>query len=133
MISFLLLLVWFTGVACQQDDNVAELGLQFDWAKQNECSEFSPEIHVTGIPPGTRYLDVCLTDLYQPGADHGGWGQIPCPADGVIPPGGLAHFRGPCPPKYYGGGNYEFAVRAIDANGDVTGMGKQAKECCPEW
>lgn len=133
MIGPVLLLLSLVSVSCQQNGNVVELELQFDWVQQNECSEVSPEILVTGIPVGTPYLEVCLTDLYMPGADHGGWGKIPCPENGVIASGTLKHFRGPCPPKYYGSSKYEFAVRSIDANGNVTGIGKLSKECCPDW
>jgi hypothetical protein len=119
--------------SCQGDQDTLALALQFEWVKQNECSEFSPEIRVIGIPPGTRHLEVCLTDLYMPGSDHGGWGRIPCPENGIIAPGAIKHFRGPCPPKYYGHGKYEFTIRSLDKNGMVTGVGKLAKKCCPHW
>jgi hypothetical protein len=131
--GFLVLWVCMAPIACPPNEKVATLGLQFDWAQPNACSEYSPEIHVTGIPSGIRFLEVCLTDRYQPGADHGGWGRIPCPADGIIPPGGLDHYRGPCPPNDDDGGRYEFVVRAIDGDDQVAGEGRLAKQCCPQW
>ena len=121
-------------LACQRDPSLTELQIGFQWSKSNECSEMSPEIRVEGLPPAARTLRVRLIDLYQPGADHGDWGQpIPLPQGGVIPVGGLKHFRGPCPPKYYGQSNYEFTVEALDQDGVRVAEGQLAKKCCPDW
>lgn len=121
-------------VACRQDPSVGKLQIDFEWAKKNECSEVSPEIRITGLPQDAERLKVRLIDLYQPGADHGDWGEpIPVPQDRIIPRGGLRHFRGPCPPKYYGQSNYEFTVKALDNEGTLVAEGSLAKKCCPDW
>lgn len=99
MIAILALGLLLLPFSCLNGGPEAELVLGFEWAQPNECSEFSPEIRISGLPETARFLRVRLQDLYQPGADHGGWGQIPCPESHVIPPGGLPHFRGPCPPN----------------------------------
>lgn len=123
----------FLSLACQDDTPKAVLQLDFEWSKPNECSETSPEIRISGLPETTHSLRVRLIDLYQPGADHGGWEQIPVPAGGVISAGGLQQYRGPCPPKYYAQNNYEYTVEALDLNGVVMAEGELAKKCCPDW
>jgi len=133
-IVLLLVIVCLSSSACQRDPSVLDLQLDFEWSKKNECSETSPEIHIAGLPEAVQSLRVRLIDLYQPGADHGDWGQpIPVPADGIILKGGLRHFRGPCPPKYYGQSKYEFTVEALDQAGTLVAEGKLAKKCCPDW
>lgn len=119
--------------ACRQDASKALLQLDFEWSKPNECSETSPEIRIGGIPETAASLRVRLIDLYQPGADHGGWEPLPVSAAGVIPAGGLHQYRGLCPPKYYAQNNYEFTVEALDRNGIVVAEGELAKKCCPDW
>ena len=119
--------------ACQDNRSIGSLQLDFEWSRENECRDTSPQITITGLPEAAVALRVRLIDLYQPGADHGGWGQIPAPANGVIPAAGLSHFRGPCPPKYYGTNNYEFTVEALDKDGAKLAEGKRAKKCCPDW
>jgi hypothetical protein len=123
----------FLSLACQKDTPRAVLQLDYEWSKPNECSETSPEIRISGLPETAHFLRVRLIDLYQPGADHGGWEQIPVPAAGVIPTGGLKQYRGPCPPKYYAQNNYEFTVEALDPNGEVMAEGELAQKCCPDW
>jgi phosphatidylethanolamine-binding protein (PEBP) family uncharacterized protein len=120
-------------IACQGNSSVGLLQLDFEWSRENECRDTSPQITITGLPEAAATLRVRLIDLYQPGADHGGWGQIPVPANGVIPAAGLSHFRGPCPPKYYGNNNYEFTVEALDRDGVKLAEGKLARKCCPDW
>ena len=127
-------LIFIALVACRQDSSLAHLQIDFEWSKKNECSETSPEIRIAGLPQRAEWLKVRLIDLYQPGADHGDWGEpIPVPKDSVIPTGGLRHFRGPCPPKYYGQSKYEFTVEALDQVGGLIAKGELAKECCPDW
>ena len=119
--------------SCQNSASVTQLQLDFEWSKSNECSETSPEIRISGLPETTNMLRVRLIDLYQPGADHGGWEKIPIPEGGVIASDGLKQFRGPCPPKYYAQNNYEFSIEALDKDGVVVAEGKLAKKCCPNW
>jgi len=136
MKRFLLLMAlsaWGLLFACQNDTPRAVLELDFEWSKPNECSENSPAIRIRGLPDTATSLRVRLIDLYQPGADHGGWEPMPVPSAGVIAAGGLKQYRGPCPPKYYAQNNYEFTVEALDSNGVVVAEGELAKKCCPDW
>lgn len=136
MKRFLLLIVigaWGLSLACQKDSPHAALELDFEWSKPNECSETSPEIRIGGLPETATALRVRLIDLYQPGADHGGWEQVPVPAGGILAAGGLKQYRGPCPPKYYAQNNYEFTVEALGPGGEILAKGDLAKKCCPDW
>ncbi len=114
---------WLAG--CQSvplAENAAQLGVKFEWPKKSGCGMVSPEILVTNIPAGTRYLKADMTDLDMPSYPHGG-GLVEYSGTGKIAAGALKSFEGPCPPG--GAHRYEFIVRALNAEKTVAlGEGK---------
>ena len=97
-----------------------KLGVEYTWVPDNECSDVSPKIMVSGIPQGTEKLRVSLTDRDVPSYNHGG-GTVEYKGSNVIEAGALKYYSGPCPPG--GEDFYAIKVDAIDASGRVTGSG----------
>ena len=107
--------VWPIAPAAAADD----LTVSFKFTAK--CSKMSPEIKVGNVPAGTVAFKVNLRDNDKPGWRHGG-GKVPADASGVIPAGALTDgYNGPCPPD--GSHNYEFTVKALDANDDTLAEG----------
>jgi hypothetical protein len=103
--------------------------VEFTWTTDDECSEVSPEIKVTGIPGTTKTLKVSLTDLDSPDFPHGG-GSVRYDGSNIIPAGALNEYFGPCPP-FDDQHNYSINVDAIDESGAIVGSGKKTLSCCP--
>ncbi len=82
----------------------------------------SPEIHVVGVPTGTKQLKARMVDLDSVGYNHGG-GSIVYAGGNRIPAGALSSYKGPCPPAGQSH-TYEITVQALDAQGVVIGEGK---------
>jgi phosphatidylethanolamine-binding protein (PEBP) family uncharacterized protein len=96
----------------------AALDVDFMWKRANRCSATSPALQISGIPPGAKTLKVTLTDHDAPGYDHGG-GSVEH-SDGTteaIAEGALKNYRGPCPPSFQFGHEYEFKITALAADG----------------
>jgi phosphatidylethanolamine-binding protein (PEBP) family uncharacterized protein len=96
----------------------AALDVDFMWKRANRCSATSPALQISGIPAGTKSLKVTLVDHDAPGFDHGG--GVVEHADGPsesVAEGALKSYRGPCPPSFQFGHEYEFKVTAIAADG----------------
>lgn len=106
----------------------APLEVSFRWTEANICTAFSPRIEVVGVPPGTAYLRVKLTDLNVPAYPHGG-GTVPYRGSSIIPAGALNRYRGPCPPE--GRHDYRLTVEALDPESRVIGRGEETVPCCP--
>ena len=99
--------------------------VDFTWKEEHRCSSKSPEIHVNGVPEGTKLFKVKLVDLDVPFWSHGG-GTYNNDSTGVIAEGALTNgYNGPCPPG--GSHRYEFTVEAIDEDGNIIGAGKKMK------
>ena len=103
----------------------ADLSVNFKFTAAYKCSKVSPEIHVGNIPSGTAAFKVRLRDLDVPTWRHGG-GTVPADPSGVIARGALKDgYNGPCPPS--GSHNYEFTVKAVDANGETLAEGSSTQ------
>jgi hypothetical protein len=104
------------------------LSVDFTWTGIRRCVDTSPRIVVRDIPPAARRLHVELVDIDSAFSDNGG-GDVDVPRDGVIPPGALAHYRGPCPQQTAIA--YEMRVTALDASGKVLAYGMKAESFAP--
>ena len=126
IIIFLAVLICCACADEQAPENIAELGVSFNWTKQSQCTKISPPIHLTNIPPGTKYLKVTMPDLNAPRFNHGG-GEIRFKGKETIKEGALETYQGPCP---FGGKthSYEIAVLALGSGKKILGQGKAVKE-----
>jgi hypothetical protein len=113
--------------SAKRAENVANLGVDFSWADTKACSGKPPAFKITGVPKGTKTLKFWMTDLDVPGYTHGG-GDVAFKGSGTIPAGAFGYV-GPCPPS--GSHRYEFAVKAVGADGTVLGEGKNTKDFPP--
>jgi phosphatidylethanolamine-binding protein (PEBP) family uncharacterized protein len=103
--------------------NAAKMTVTFSWQGIQACTHASPRIQVSGIPEGTRTLEVKLTNINVPAWNQGG-GKIANDGSGNIPAGALnIGYNGPCPPpgEHY---KYEFSVMALDDHDAIIGFGK---------
>lgn len=113
----------------QEADNLAVLGVDFDWSDTPACSSRSPAFNITNVPAGTAALRFKMTDLDVRTFNHGG-GTVDYTGSGAIPAGSFS-YTGPCPPS--GSHDYEFEVTALNATGDVIlGRGTAVRAFPPE-
>jgi phosphatidylethanolamine-binding protein (PEBP) family uncharacterized protein len=98
------------------------LSLDWQWKKSHECSKVSPAFLVSGLPEGTKTIEIDMVDLDAPNYDHGG-GSVPHAGGptATIADGALKNYRGPCPPNFASfGHDYQFTVRALAADGKTV-------------
>ena len=129
--SLLLLVAGAALAACAGRERVASpapLDVSFAWAAIDRCTPRSPEIRVDGLPAAATVLDVRMTDLNVPTFPHGG-GEVPRPADGVIPAGALRGYAGPCPPG--APHPYQITVEAVDAANRIIATGRAVRPFPP--
>jgi len=110
------------------EGRVPELAVDFSWKGVPPCSNVSPRIVVHNAPPGTARFRVELVDKSTAFARHGG-GEVAAARDGVIPPGALTAYRGPCPSQ--AAIVYEFRVAALDGTGKVVARGAAEETYTP--
>jgi phosphatidylethanolamine-binding protein (PEBP) family uncharacterized protein len=100
----------------------SEFALDWQWKKSHQCSPSSPALSISGIPDGTKSLDISMVDVDVPSYDHGG--GLVAHAGGPtasIPEGALKHYRGPCPPNFTSfGHDYQFTVHALAEDGKTV-------------
>jgi len=120
-VSGFVLFPLFLAVVAGCAANFARLQVDYNWTSANRCSFFSQEIKVSGIPPGTRQLNVTLTDLNFPSFNHGG-GTVKYEGSNLIRASALQYFYGPCPPTCCN--TYSIKVNAIDEFGSIVGSGE---------
>ena len=115
----------------QTATNSTNLKVDFIWKLAHKCVKKSPEIMVSGIPPGTTELTVKMVDLDYRAFDHGGGflkNEESFPEQFTILEGALKSFIGPCPPSFNSFGNdYQFTVIAKDKKNQVLGKGSVVK------
>lgn len=111
--------------------NMATLTVDFSWSMENKCSPVPPAIEISGIPEGTAFLEIIMTDLDGPPYPHG-FGVVEYKGSGDVPEGSFSFYKGPCPP----GGtihNYEIRVEAINAADDtILASGRAVRAFPPE-
>jgi phosphatidylethanolamine-binding protein (PEBP) family uncharacterized protein len=118
----------FSLFACTNDyENAAVIGVNFEWQQIDKGAQENPEIHLTGVPQGTKRFLVSLVDLNLKGFDHGS-GYAYNDGSGIIPRGAVnGSYNGPDPPFPSVKHSYEITVKALDENDAVIGVGKNAK------
>lgn len=96
-----------------------DFSIAFTWDGLKLCNTgwpnivSNPEFDVKGLPEGTVGIQFKLTDLDNPGYNHGGgWAEIA--KDGKIPPGAF-RYESPCPPT--GQNTYEWTATARTKKG----------------
>jgi phosphatidylethanolamine-binding protein (PEBP) family uncharacterized protein len=127
LLAAALLLTLLYGCA-KEPENVPVIGVDFKWQQQDKGAQDNPEIRLTGVPEGTQRFLVSLTDLDLKGFDHGS-GYANNDGSGIIARGAIkGAYNGPDPPYPSVIHTYEISVKALDADDNVIGFGKKAKE-----
>ncbi len=108
--------------------NPAPLQVSFAWSAADGCTPRSPQINVAGLPHAATRLAVAMTDLNVPNFPHGG-GEVAAAAGGVIAPGALRSYTGPCPPGR--SHQYRIDVEAVDAQNRVIALGSATRSFPP--
>lgn len=96
-----------------------DFSISFTWDGLKPCNTgrpnvvANPEFVVVGVPEGAAGIQFNLTDLDNPGYNHGG-GWVEITTDGRVPSGAF-RYESPCPP---GGQNtYEWTATARTKKG----------------
>ena len=124
----LAVVVLLTLLGCTDDyKNAAVISVNFVWRQIDKGAQENPEIHLTGIPQGTKRFLVSLVDLNLNGFDHGS-GYADNDGSGIIARGAVkGSYNGPDPPFPSVKHRYEITVKALDEKDIVIGIGKNAK------
>lgn len=113
----------------KEADNMAELGVSFDWEGTSACSSKSPAFVISNIPAETASLRFKMVDLDVPTYNHGG-GTVEYSGGNGIPAGAFS-YKGPCPPS--GSHDYRFTVTALNADGSlILGKGQETQAFPPK-
>jgi phosphatidylethanolamine-binding protein (PEBP) family uncharacterized protein len=93
---------------------MADMKVSFDWGPTKKCFDSkSPPISLSGVPAGTKALDIRMKDMNVPDYNHGG-GKVDYSGQKSLVYGAFS-YTGPCPPS--GKHKYRFTVNALDAGG----------------
>lgn len=124
----LLILVIVVVAACEKrSKDIAEMGVFFEWNPPETRRNQNPEIHLTGVPETTHRFLVELVDLDMKPFNHGG-GTYIYNGSLVIPAGELdGYYQGPSPPPGVVH-QYQFTVKALNADGVVIGEGRHTRQ-----
>ncbi|MCO5092191.1 phospholipid-binding protein [Bosea sp. (in: a-proteobacteria)] len=100
-----------------------KLAVSFAW-----CQGTSPSFQVSGIPAGSKVLELRMKDRQVPQWNHGG-GDVPVKgASMAIPCGTISGvYNGPNPPGREVH-DYDWTVTARDANGAPTAVGTASRK-----
>lgn len=127
--SAIILLTALAGCAAGSDGaRLPELAVDYTWKDVPACSNVSPRIVVHNAPPGTVRFRVELVDKDSAFSRHGG-GEVAAPQNGVLPPGAVPNYRGPCPSQI--AIVYEVRVWALDASGKTLARGAREETYTP--
>ena len=101
--------------------------IDFSWQGIARCTDRSPEIRLSGVPAGTRTLDVQMVDLDVPSFKHGG-SAVAYDGEAAIRAGAV-RYVGPCPPGQRH--QYRITVTARDPGGKTLGAASMTHEFPP--
>lgn len=111
-----------------ESENMAVMGVDFEWQPIDFGSQENPQIQLTEVPEGTRRFFVVLVDLNISTYDHGG-GFVDNEGSGTIARGTVkGNYNGPAPWLPDMIHDYEITVKAYDENSKVIGVGKTVKK-----
>lgn len=101
---------------------MADMSVSFDWGPTKKCFDpKSPPMKLSGVPQGTTYLSIRMSDLNAT-YNHGG-GKVAYSGQKSLPYGAF-RYQGPCPPSRH---TYQFTVQALDSSGKVLATAKARK------
>jgi phosphatidylethanolamine-binding protein (PEBP) family uncharacterized protein len=110
--------------ACATGAVAADMGVAFEWGPTKKCFDSkSPPISVSGVPAGTKTLEIKMIDKNATGFNHGG-GKVAYSGKAQLPYGAF-RYKGPCPPE--GTHFYKITVNALDASGKKLASGSATK------
>lgn len=112
----------------RQAARAPELSIEFSFIGTQACSNVSPRIVVRDIPPAAKRLRVELVDTDTAFTRHG-VSEVEVPRDGVLSPGALKSYRGPCISQQAVA--YELRVEALDESGRVVARGVEKANYSP--
>ena len=133
MIRFAILLITALSalILCSctnEPKNAAVITVDFEWQQKDKGAQENPELRLTGVPEGTERFLVSLVDTNLKGFDHGS-GFVDNDGSGIIARGAVkGSYNGPDPPFPSVQHIYEISVKALDGEGNVIGIGKNAKK-----
>lgn len=111
-----------------ETENIAEMGVDFEWQRTDFGSTENPEIRLTGVPEGTKRFFVGLVDLDISTYDHGG-GFVDNDRTAHIARGTVkGNYNGPAPWLPDMIHDYEITVKAYDEDEKLIGVGKNVKK-----
>lgn len=109
-----LLIAWIM-LAASVAPALAGMTVSFDWGPTKKCFDAkSPLMTFSGVPDGTKTLDIRMIDLNAPNYPHGG-AKVAYSGQEALAYGAF-RYKGPCPPAPH---FYQFTVKALDANGQT--------------
>ena len=110
-----------TACASVDTSKLPRMGVDYGFAAKHKCQGVSPEIRLTGVPPGVSKYDVRMVDLDVPTFNH--WNETLPAAGAVIRESAGKAYYGPCPPS--GTHRYQIAVTARDGKNQPVAYGEK--------
>jgi phosphatidylethanolamine-binding protein (PEBP) family uncharacterized protein len=87
----------------------------------------TPEFQLSNVPKGTTKLSFVMTDLWVPSYQHGG-GEFAYKNQKTVPCGALKGFYYPPSPPSPQIHDYQWSIKALDANGSSLGEAKTVRK-----
>jgi phosphatidylethanolamine-binding protein (PEBP) family uncharacterized protein len=105
--------------ACIAPATAFAFSASFKWCSKTPQSTTSPAFSLSGVPKGTKSLELTMTD-HQSAYNHGG-GTVAYNGARSLPCGAIASgWVGPFPPNGETH-TYEFTLKALDGGGKALG------------
>jgi len=125
VISPILIALFISFTSCSDvSPDAVELTLDYTWEGFLPCSPgTNPEILVSGIPDGTKYLVISMS-----GQNFSyGKQKIAYSGSGTIEKGSLDEIEGPCD-MVLGTNRFKYTIEAVNKNGVIIGFGSKARD-----
>lgn len=107
------------GCGSVDTSKLPRMGVDFGFGAKHKCQGVSPEIRLSGVPPGVKQYDVRMVDLDVPTFNH--WNETLTATGPVIREGTGKAYYGPCPPG--GTHRYQIAITARDGQNRPVAFG----------
>lgn len=113
-------------LACNAPATAFAFSASFKWCSKMPQSTTSPAFSLSGVPKGTKSLELKMTD-HQAAYDHGG-GTVVYGGGRSLPCGAISSgWVGPFPPNGETH-TYEFTVKALDGGGKELGEARATRK-----